>query len=77
MPLLNKAINKLTKKEMLYGVSVIVLFGSASILFKADPFNLAEGYSMIWLIFMYFIGALFVYMWILTLLTRRKSFTIT
>lgn len=57
MPLLNKAISKLTKKEMLYGVSVIVLLGSASILFKADPFNLAEGYSMIWLIFMYFIGA--------------------
>ncbi|OJG28488.1 hypothetical protein RU98_GL000081 [Enterococcus caccae] len=57
MPLLNKAINGLTKKEMTYGVFVILILGSGSILFRSDPFNLAEGYSMVWLIFMYFIGA--------------------
>lgn len=57
MPLLNKAIKSFSKKEMVYGLAVIVLLGFASIFVQSDPFSLMEGYSMIWLIFMYFIGA--------------------
>lgn len=57
IPLLNKGINQLTKSEMRYGVGFIFLIGTITILSNSDPFNLYKGYSMIWLIFMYVIGA--------------------
>lgn len=57
IPLLNKGIILLSKKEMKYSVGVIALLGTASVVSQADPFNLYKGYSMIWLAFMYIIGA--------------------
>lgn len=57
IPLLNKGIKLLSKTKMMYGVGVIVLLGTASVVSKNDPFNLYKGYSMIWLVFMYVIGA--------------------
>ncbi|EOH96118.1 hypothetical protein UAY_03028 [Enterococcus moraviensis ATCC BAA-383] len=57
IPLLNKGIHQLSKAELRYGVGIIFLLGTISIFSNSDPFNLYKGYSMIWLIFMYVIGA--------------------
>ncbi len=62
MPLLNAAVQNL-KKEILQGVLVLLtgLFCVTAVLpdigFHHDPFHLNEGYSMVWLMMLYLIGA--------------------
>lgn len=57
IPYLNRMILTLSKKEMQMGIFIINIFGFLSLIFRGDPFKLNLGYSMIWLIFTYFMGA--------------------
>lgn len=57
IPFINRMINTLSKKEMQLGILIINILGFFSLIFRADPFKLSLGYSMIWLVFIYFIGA--------------------
>lgn len=58
VPFLNIMINNLDKNTMKRGLIIIfIVFSCLSSLFKSPAFNTADGYSMLWLIFVYFIGA--------------------
>lgn len=60
MPWLNMFIKERSSKEMNCFIAIIFLvfscYASVSALL-GDPFKLSEGYSFIWLVFLYFIGA--------------------
>ena len=58
MPLLNKGVKSLSKKQaailiitMFFGLSVLPLISGT------DPFRVVQGYSTVWLIFLYLVGA--------------------
>ncbi|MBQ0168127.1 MAG: acyltransferase family protein [Treponema sp.] len=70
LPLLNKGLNALSEKELkVLAVSLIILFSVLQIIFKGvlldaywqdeagEVFTTAEGYSPIWIIVLYVIGA--------------------
>ncbi len=58
MPILNAGISKLNKKQMTLITFVIFLFASVyKTIMDKDLFVLSGGYSAIWLIFMYLVGA--------------------
>ena len=57
IPLINIGIVNLSKKQIQYGLGVIFIIGTISSLSKSNAFTLQDGYSMVWLIFMYYIGA--------------------
>lgn len=57
IPFLQIGIKKITKIQHLFLIIFIILLGSLSTLFNKDPFGLLKGYSAIWLVFLFIIGA--------------------
>ncbi len=62
MPLLNFAVRSLSKRQLgVVLISIMGLFTATSFLpganFKIDPFQVASGYSLIWLAMLYLVGA--------------------
>ncbi len=56
-PFLNKALEHTDEREQKrFLLAVLVFFGALPLLFKAFPYDLGNGYSMIWLIILYLIG---------------------
>ena len=58
IPILNKAVLECEKKELRNGmVLLFVLFSVITTFFERDLFHLNRGYSAVWLIYLYLIGA--------------------
>ena len=57
-PLINVAVNKLTKKQLKY-ISILLIFTLSvlSLVTRNDVFSLYAGYSPLWLIALYIVGA--------------------
>lgn len=60
MPILNTAVENLKKKQLdVIICSMILIFSIAPTLFGKEPFRLERGYSVLWLVFLYILGAYF------------------
>ena len=58
MPLLNAAVERLPRRTLKFAVlSFIALFTIIPLLWRSDPFIADRGYSLLWLIVLYLIGA--------------------
>ena len=60
IPFINKSLNKFTKNEACILISILFVFTSVIptfLSFGNDPFSLKSGYSAIWLLELYIIGA--------------------
>ena len=60
LPLLNYAIQAMSKKEMkMVTIAVLILFSIIpTVLFFWDAFGVSDGYSLLWYIVMYLVGAM-------------------
>lgn len=57
-PFLNMAINNLTEVQLKrYVISLLMVFCVLPVFFRADTFKIYDGYSALWLIVMYLLGA--------------------
>lgn len=60
MPVLNTAVEGLTKKQIESVIfTIFVMFSVLPIIFEREPFHLQGGYSVLWLVFLYILGAYF------------------
>lgn len=58
IPILNAAVNQLDRKTLRNTLAaVFIAFSCFSLILSADPYNLRDGYSLIWLAVMYLLGA--------------------
>lgn len=57
IPFLQIGLRKLDKVQHFMLVVIIVILGTLSTIFNKEPFGLMKGYSPIWLIFLFIIGA--------------------
>ena len=58
MPLLNAAVNNLSKKELSrFLIAVLAVYGLIPNILQNDPYAMSFGYSMIWLCILYVLGA--------------------
>lgn len=57
MPIINSAINNMTKIESIIVISLIIMCASFITTIKGDIFYLGDGYSPLWFIVVYTIGA--------------------
>lgn len=61
IPWLNKIVQNLKKQNIktiiIYGVILLTTYIMGTSLFKTDPFNLKGGYTFLWLVVLYMIGA--------------------
>lgn len=62
MPFLDYIVQSMQKadlKKMFFGIGCILLIGGTSVrLFSADPLALKDGYSFLWLVILYLVGAI-------------------
>ena len=58
VPVLNYAVEKLPRKGYLAGLIFFAVFFSV-VQFSADPWGMEDGRSVLWLVYLYFIGAYF------------------
>ena len=56
MPILNIVLDKLSKKQALLGIGIFLVLCTV-IGYVYDAFNIEDGYSAVWLMVLYFIGA--------------------
>lgn len=58
IPVLNAAVKNLPKRQLgLTLCGLLLLFSILTVLFRYDPFNLEYGYSSLWLMTLYLLGA--------------------
>lgn len=58
IPVLNAAVNSLPKRPLgLALCGLLILYSVLNVPFRSDPFHLETGYSALWLIFLYLLGA--------------------
>lgn len=73
-PFLNKALEHTDDGEQKrFLLAVLVFFGALPLFFKAYPYDLGNGYSMIWLIVLYLIGGSMAKQGLPEKLSRKQS----
>lgn len=60
MPFLNTYLNQMSKKQLqFFVIAIFFTFSLMPTIFGGDPFKLSGGYGVLWLAFLYIVGAYF------------------
>lgn len=77
IPILNTAVNKMKEKQLYFSLfAMLVSFSILPTILRVDMFGLQGGYSGLWLIILYFVGATIKRVKILESLSLNKSLMI-